>query len=386
MELVEYEFNLEGFEWDANPYKFTSYIQDSVLQQQSPQVTAWDFSYIGDIENMHKMWDKQSNKRKELSQEKKDSFALFKEVNAIEYILEQAKTHQVVIINEGHHMPQHRIFSTQLLDGLKEQGFKHLGLEAYFGSPTTDSLMRANGYPILKSGYYTKEPQFGNLLRVAHKKGFKIFGYESEGNESGKEREINQARNIQTYIEKFPNEKVMIHCGFDHGYEGEMTNQWEKAMAGRLTEFTNINPLTINQVIYSEKSKKEYENPYYQLTDLDNPSVYINQNGQLFGKYRDGAWFDIAVFHPRSKKYNRPNWMKYGDRNEVDFSFKEANIECPCLVFAYKKGEEIGSAIPYDIQETNEKAVKLILDKSDFNIVIWNEKEKALKTELSNTN
>ena len=78
--------------------------------------------------------------------------------------------------------------------------------------------------------------------------------------------------------------------------------------------------------------------------------------------------------------------MKYGDRNEVDFSFKEANIECPCLVFAYKKGEEIGSAIPYDIQETNEKAVKLILDKSDFNIVIWNEKEKALKTELSNTN
>jgi len=110
-------------------------------------------------------------------------------------------------------------------------------------------------------------------------------------------------------------------------------------------------------------------------------SLIINKEEIL-----DGAWFDIAVFHPRSKKYNRPNWMKYGDRNEVDFSFKEANIECPCLVFAYKKGEEIGSAIPYDIQETNEKAVKLILDKSDFNIVIWNEKEKALKTELSNTN
>jgi len=279
-------------------------------------------------------------------------------------------------------MPQHRIFSTQLLDGLKEQGFKHLGLEAYFGSPTTDSLMQANGYPILKSGYYTKEPQFGNLLRVAHKKGFKIFGYESEGNESGKEREINQARNIQTYIEKFPNEKVMIHCGFDHGYEGEMTNQWEKAMAGRLAEFTNINPLTINQEIYSERSKKEYENPFYQLTDVKKSSIFINNKGQIFGEYKYGGKFDIAVFHPRSQTFNRPIWLKYGDRKEVNFSFQEAEIDCPCLVLAYNKGEKIGSAVPYDIQEAKEKKVKLILNKSDYEIVIWNKENKALKTEL----
>ena len=141
----------------------------------------------------------------------------------------------------------------------------------------------------------------------------------------------------------------MIHCGFDHGYEGELSSQWEKAMAGRLTEFTNINPLTINQTIYSEKSKKEYENPYYQLTDVEEQSVYVNKNGELFGEYRAGAWFDIAVFHPRSGKFNRPNWMKYGDRKEVEFSFEETKIECPCLVFAYKKREEIGNSVPYDI-------------------------------------
>ena len=385
-EFEKYSFKLDGFEWDANPYKFTSYIVDSVLQSKGPQMTAWDFSYIGDIENMHKMWDSQARIRKELTQEQKDSFALFEASNAIEYILKKAKKHQVVIINEGHHMPQHRVFTTQLLDKLKKQGFNHLGLETYIANPETDSLLQANGYPILKSGYYTKEPQFGNLVRTAHKNGFKVFGYESEGHENGKEREINQAKNIRDYIEKNPNEKVLIHCGFDHGYEGKLGNKWEKAMAGRLTEFTKIDPLTINQVIYSEKSKREYENPYYQLTDFDEPSVLVNQDEKVFGEYRHGSWFDIAVFHPRSKDYNRPKWMIYKDRKEVKYSFEEADIECPCLVFAYKEGEKIGSAVPYDIQETEDKRVKLILDKSDFEIVIWNEKGNSLKSHIKNEN
>ena len=127
-------------------------------------------------------------------------------------------------------------------------------------------------------------------------------------------------------------------------------------------------------------------NPFYQLTDVEKPSIYTTPNGQVFGEYKYGGWFDIAVFHPRSKTFNRPNWLQYGDREEVDFSFDKAEIACPCIVFAYKKGEEIGTAVPYDIQETNEKTVKLILDKSDFDMVIWNKEGKALKTTWSNKN
>ena len=157
-------------------------------------------------------------------------------------------------------------------------------------------------------------------------------------------------------------------------------------MAGRLTEYTGIDPLTINQVIYSEKSKREYENPFYQLTDVEEPSVFIDKEGRTFGEFSHGGWFDIAVFHPRSKDYDRPEWMIYEDRKEVDFSFENANIECPCLVFAYKEGEKIGSAVPYDIQETNDKKVKLVLDDSNFEIVVWNENGKSLKTEIKNEN
>ena len=101
------------------------------------------------------MWDSQTMERKKPSQVQKDSFAMFERKDAVEYILEQAKKHQVLIINEGHHMPQHRVLSTQLLDGLKEQGFKHLGLETYYSSSKADSIIDRNGYPTLKSGYYT---------------------------------------------------------------------------------------------------------------------------------------------------------------------------------------------------------------------------------------
>lgn len=54
------------------------------------------------------------------------------------------------------------------------------------------------------------------------------------------------------------------------------------------------------------------------------------------------------------------------------------SIECPCLVFAYIEDEKIGSAVPYDIQETENKSVKLVLDESNFEM----KKEKQLRLKL----
>jgi len=392
LDFVEFDFHFDT-ESNEMPYNFSSYWDTfpTIVDR-----TAWEFAKIGNIERMHEIWDTKESIEIGLTQEQRDSFDLYKAMDAIDYILNEAEEHQVVIINEAHQMPQHRIFTTRLLEGLKRRGFKHLGMEGYFNTPQADSIMQANGYPILDSGYHTQEPQFGNLIRTAFDMGFNIFGYESSGHANGKEREINQARNIESYLNRYPNEKILIHCGFDHVYEGDMPNSsmgWGKAMAGRLTEFTGIDPLTISQTIYSEKGNRDYENSYYQITDLERPSVFVNESGELFGQQRKetsldlppmGTFrYDIAVFHPRSKKYDRPQWMVYGDRKEVELSFVEENIQCPCLVLAYKKGEKVGKAVPYDIQETDDKKVTLVLDKSDFEIVIWNQKNIALKAEFN---
>lgn len=108
-------------------------------------------------------------------------------------------------------------------------------------------------YPIYMSGHYSKEPQFGELIRVALEIGYTIFPYEHSEEGSGKPREIGEAKNIANYLRDKPDIKLLIHCGYAHATEGKMGNSWEKAMAGRLLEFTGINPLTINQTRFDNK-------------------------------------------------------------------------------------------------------------------------------------
>ncbi|HRX29400.1 MAG TPA: hypothetical protein P5235_08430 [Saprospiraceae bacterium] len=383
------EFKSSDFEkiefGNGLPYHFSAFILDTIHQFPNYKA-AWEFSNIGDIVQTQKMWDLDNYPKQELDSINFKYFKSYSRVDALEYILDKARDSRVLIINEAHHKPQHRVFTTLLLPRLRELGYRHIGFEALSRNFSMDSITEINRFPTFKQGFYIREPQFGNLLRTAFENNYRVFPYESVSVRTSREREINQAKNIQEYIEKYPDDKFVIHCGFDHAYEGEMGGSWEKAMAGRLTEFTGIDPLTIDQVRYSECSERKFENPFYQVTDNMFPSVYVNENDKVFMDLKGESRCDIAVFHPRSKQFIRPQWLTYGDRKEVKMSFLEADIECPCLVFAYKEGEEIDVAVPYDIQETLDKKVTLILDTSAFEIVIWNDANQALKTTFRRSN
>ncbi|MEM1327189.1 MAG: hypothetical protein AAGI23_14605 [Bacteroidota bacterium] len=382
-QFTDYDFELKGFDWDESNYKFPQFIQDSVITKYGNQYAAWDYAYIGDIKRLHETWDISASPRDSLSKGAIDTFRTYRAVKAIDYILEAAKEEQIVIINEAHHMPQHRVFTTRLLEGLQQHGFKHLGLEAYYAYNKNDSMLQVKGYPTLTSGFYTKDPQFGQMIRKAHQLGFGIFGYESEGHAGGKEREINQARNIEQFLKAHPGEKFLIHCGFAHAFEGNLGGQWEKAMAGRLAEYTGIDPLTISQTDYSERSQRAFERPQYKITDVEAPTVYLKEENQPVTVTRNDGGFDLAVFHPRTKmKDGRAQWLVYGDRKVVPFAFPNLNLEPPYLVFAYVKGEEVGHAVPLDIQFSETKAANLVLHPGEYNIVVWNEEGRAVLTEI----
>src|SRR5690606_18409918 len=106
--------------------------------------------------------------------------------------------------------PIHRVFTESLLEGLYQNGYRYLGLEAL----AEDSLINIRKWPVINDGYYTNEPQFGNMIREALRLGFIVFGYESGGR--GKEREMGQAANIVEILKNDPNTKILIHCGFGH--------------------------------------------------------------------------------------------------------------------------------------------------------------------------
>jgi len=203
-------------------------------------------------------------------------------------------------------------------------------------------------------------------------------------NLKGTEREIAQAKNIQKIINEKPFEKFLIHCGFDHALEGEHSS-WVKAMAARLKEFTGIDPLTINQVKYSERNNRNYNQPLLKAIQIEKPSILLNSEKKPF-QYKKGAgWSDIAILHPNTLYIKgRPRWLINDGKQLVKFKTKNFEIDYPIMGLAYKKGENIDEAIPVDIIEVQSKSDEsyFVLNKGNYNVVIANKEDQTFKYEL----
>lgn len=370
------EFKLE--------YKFSSEIEEKVKTDTVPwkyQISASDFATKGDYKNALTHWDLAMRGRKrEYAQDQIDSInRRYEKVNAVEYIVNQAKKTEIVIINEAHHNSFHRVFTRSLLQKLFDQGYQNLGLEALGNGEYLDAELNTRKYPIQETGFYTKDPQFGNLIRDALEIGYNLFPYENIGEGNGKPREIGQARNIQKVMESKPGEKFLIHCGFDHALEGNH-RAWEKAMAARLAEYTGQNPLTINQTEYSEKGNSDYTNPLLKALDVQEPSVILDKEGVAYQYKRGESYTDIAVFHPVTQYVEgRPDWLFKNDNEKVDISLEGVEIEFPVMVLAFKAREDISIAVPVDITEAKNKEELAVLGlaKGSYTMVVTNGKESV---------
>ena len=365
-------------------YKFSSEIEDKVKKDTVPwkyQLSASDYATKGDYKNALIQWDLAMRTReKNFTESQIDSInQKYSKIKASDYIIEEAKKNQVLIINEAHHNSFHRAFTKSLLQKLFDNGYKNLGLEALTNNDSLILALNKRKYPIQETGYYIKDPQFGNLVRDALEIGYELFPYEQTSGSNGKPREIEQAKNIRKFISSKPDEKFLIHCGFAHAYEGTY-KAWEKAMAGRLTEYTGINPLTINQVLYSEKSKPEYNHPLLKALDIKESSVIVDKDNNPLKYERGQAWTDIAVFHPNTNYiHGRPDWLFENDNENVSITLNDIQIKFPVMVLAFKKGEDINLAVPIDITEVKNKIENCILGlkKGNYNIVITNGKESV---------
>ncbi|MBC3784187.1 hypothetical protein [Spirosoma utsteinense] len=96
----------------------------------------------------------------------------------------------------------HRAFTTSPLKDLYQGGFRYLGAETL---NSRDSTLNQRRYPLIRSGYYTREPQYGNLIREALQLGYQLVAYEARNKDefaSGKNREIAQAHRIEAILKK----------------------------------------------------------------------------------------------------------------------------------------------------------------------------------------
>lgn len=373
-----------------NNYKFNDQIFEQIRTDTSfgkYQYASWEFSFKGNHKEALKQWDIGILPSVEqIDSAYADSLQQnYRAVNARDYIIEKSKENRVIIINEAHHNSRHRKFTKSLLQGLYKNGYRILLLEDLKNGQNKDIQLNNRGYPIFNTGFYVKDPQYGDLVRTALKLGYKVIPYEETDKAQGQLREQKQAENIKNIFKKFPNEKILIHCGFGHVFEGDFYSPGQ-VMAGLVKDYCNVDPLTINQTHYSEKSKSEFDPPLNKFLKNERPVVLINQDNNNPMKYtRGAAYTNMAVVYPRTKFINqRPDWLYEKNTRNISFNLANIKIDFPVLIMAFNNNENFYNAIPIDIVEvqTKSSAYDLLLKKGEYNIVIVNKKNDALMSKI----
>lgn len=363
----------------TNGYYFSSQI-DSILKTDATpykfQTAAVYYSYIGEYEKALTVRDNEFNNFRASSPNKSDSalFSIFSKKNAKNVILEEAAKTNIIIINEAHHQPQHRSFVTSLLKDLKNIGYAYIGFETLNYS---DSLINQRKYPILTSGYYSIEPCFGNLIREAISNNIEVFGYEKnylDNNQKIIDREQAQALNIKRVLDKNPNAKIIIYCGYDHAIEDSTRNFMVLPMAGHLKRITGINPFTIDQTKLTEYSK--VGSNFRKLINQKKDCIFTDSFGNYFNKASSPKSIDCNIYHPNTKFIKgRPNWQLQSSFKLINLT-KRIKIDYPCLVKIYLTTDNDSLAVPIDIIE-----MKGNKDKK-HSLVYKHKKQFALATNL----
>ncbi|MGK6352222.1 hypothetical protein [Parapedobacter sp. DT-150] len=161
----------------------------------------------------------------------------------LDVIATEARNRQLVMINENHFYPNHRLLVADLLDSLHAVGYRYLALEAL--DSDQEEAVNTSRQINLKTGFYTQEQQYARLIRKALVLGFTLVAYENT--DPAKDREEGQAENLfnKTFAQD-PTAKVLVLAGMDHILETPAPNG-KKWMAALFKERYGIDPLTISQ-------------------------------------------------------------------------------------------------------------------------------------------
>ena len=244
---------------------------------------------------------------------------------AIDFLLEKCSQNQVVMFNEAHFDPQHRLLITHLLENLYQKGFRFLALEALWED---EKIINDRGFIIQSSGFYTKETAMADLIRQAHHLGFYIVGYD----DFSEEREKKQAQNLfEKTIAKDKDAKVIVLAGFGHISE-EKSSQ-KNMMAAEFEALTGINPLTIDQVEYMNMTK----NNWLSIVDTTVSKGFIDVDIKIANSFYN--------FPQQTKKVE----FNFSDSLKKELNFEKTEYKGSLKVYNLIEWEITKQAIPFQI-------------------------------------
>jgi len=337
------------------------------------QILAVSSSQIGEYKEALLYFDKSlaaQNKTDSIDPIDPSELNKYKPQNAIKFIKSIADTNQAIMLNEGHNLAYNRAFAIRLLDVLYKKGFRYFAAETLAES---DKELDKRGYPAYgKTGFYTDEPVYGDLIRTALKIGYKVVAYESETG-TAYLRERGQAQNLYDRIlSKDPKAKIFVYAGYDHIAKGGEKDE-NKLMAQFFKDISKINPYSIDQVDMAERSSPENEFKTYKKALTKNmgkePVVFCNKEGKSY--VVSSIKYDAQIFHPRSEyQKGRPTWLLMGGlRKHYEFSAELCKGKFPSLVQAFLANEG-KDAVPIDqVKVSDSKNIPaLVLPVGEFKL------------------
>jgi hypothetical protein len=269
--------------------------------------------------------------------------------DAVDEIAKLAANRQAVFVNEAHNMPRHRAFTANLLPKLRALGFSYLAVETLNDA---DTALNTRGYPVHNTGFYSNEPVFGEMLRIALKLGYKLVPYEAASS-TADAREQGQAQHIvERILRADPKARIVVHAGYDHINESG-TLAGAKTMAIRFHEMTGIDPLTVDQTAMTEQADTTLDEHRYRflMKRVRRQTPFVLMSGDSVWSARPGV-HDVTVISPRAvHRGGRPSWI-WTMGGGVRRAYIASDEACPgsldCTVAARRVGES-EDAVPVDI-------------------------------------
>ena len=287
-------------------------------------------------------------------------------------ILQQARVNKVLFFNESHVDVRTRAFLITLLPQLKQLGYNKLALEALFKMPDT-------GYPVSSTGYYTKEPTFGLLLRKALEYGYTLVPYEDTTTApvSFNQRDATQARNLLTAITaKSDTGKTIVLAGHGHIYK-KMENSKDTSMAQYFIRRSGIVPFCIDAVNANKNN--------YGVLSSAVPYVLYRDSQPVID---EPARYDLQVHYPGS--YYKPEDFvaQYPfDLKKIDLASQglsfPPNQSGMILIFLhneYQQTKNINELVPVQVARLQPGAGSTIvyLENGNYEVCLLNDRGKLL--------
>ncbi|MGP0065150.1 MAG: hypothetical protein ACLQGP_16320 [Isosphaeraceae bacterium] len=207
-----------------------------------------------------------------------------------------AAEQRLVVIMEAHTVTERRAWIDQTLPSFRAAGFTHYLAETIAESGST---LKSRGYPTSRTGSYTLDPRFGNLVRTAIRLGFEIGGYDLADGDFDR-REEYQAATLAKRFASRPDSRMVVHAGHGHVFKHEMRNVG-RYMAARLWTKTGVEPFTIWQ-LSNELPNEVYRTLIRQIGPITEPVMLVppprHVTETLFPESSVQPAVDAIVIHP----------------------------------------------------------------------------------------